>query len=105
MKMAKYRIRVEALDANEKLDEELINGIECEGYFMVAHKDGGNDLSIQDMSEVDIAIAIAKSTELLSAAIIAKAMEEGRRMKREREKPKEVKVDLTRLFRKMAGED
>lgn len=103
--MAKYRIKVEALDANEKLDEQQNNGIECNGYFMVAAQDDGNTVNIQNLSEIDMAIAIARDTDLLSAAIIAKAMEEGRRMKREREKPKELKVDLTRLFGQMAGDD
>ena len=103
--MSKYRIRVEVLDANEKLDDRLIAGIECEGYCIAAEKEVGGVVSIQDMSVFDIASAITKSTELLNAAIIAKAMEEGRQMKREREKPKEIKVEMPRLFRQMVGED
>lgn len=38
--MAKYRIRVESIDGNEELDEQYVNGIECDGFAILADKNG-----------------------------------------------------------------
>lgn len=38
--MCKYRIRVESIDGNENMDEEYVSGIECDGFAILADRDG-----------------------------------------------------------------
>ena len=91
--MANYKITVEALNPDVDVAEELRNGIECDGFFMVGHtkkdeKSSSDTVTIYDMTTIDLACTIAKSTELLEAAMIAHGMEEARRMKQDRDKAK-----------------
>lgn len=84
--MAKYRIKVEALEPNSEVHEELLNGVVCDGYFLCASRsETKNTIAIDNMSTIDIAISIAKSTDLLEAAMIAHGMEEARLMRKNRE--------------------
>jgi len=81
--MAKYRIRIEALDPAEELRAEYRMGIECDGFTIIGDQEDGANYSIHKMSTVDIAEAMVNSEDLLSAAIIAKAMAEANRIARE----------------------
>lgn len=38
--MARYRIRVESIDGSEELDKRYVNGIECDGFAILADRDG-----------------------------------------------------------------
>ena len=106
--MAKYRIRVEVLDPKEKVNEELLTGLACDGFFMCASlkKDDDtidNTVVIHDTNAIDMAISIFKSTDLMEAAMIAHGIEEARLIKRNRNGPKEI--NLTALLKKMAEDD
>ena len=37
-KMGKYRIRIESMDHDEVLDSEFVEGIECDGFVVLANK-------------------------------------------------------------------
>ena len=73
--MAKYRIKVEVLDPKEKVNEELLNGWECDGFFMCAREENGdtinNTVAIQDTNTIDMAKAIFNCTPLMESAMIA----------------------------------
>lgn len=106
--MAKYRIKVEVLDPKEKVSEELLNGWECDGFFMgtmEAEDDNTLDttIAIHDTNTLDMAKAIFKSTELMEAAMIAHGMEEARLMKRARKEPRAV--NLTDVLQKIMDDE
>ena len=105
--MAKYRIKVKVLDPKEKVSEELLNGWECDGFFMCASEENGdtidNTVVIHDTNTSNMARAIFKSTELMEAAMIAQGMEEARLMKRARKGPRAV--NLTDVLRKIMEDE
>ena len=91
--MANFRIKVEALNSKMNVDEELRNELECDGFFLVGHTEQDNNttedtVAINMVNNFDMAIAIAKSEDLLEAAIIAQGIDEAARRKRDRKKPK-----------------
>ena len=106
--MAKYRIKVEVLDPKEKVSEELLNGWECDGFFMGMMETKDDDtldttIAIHDTNTLDMAKAIFKSTELMEAAMIAHGMEEARLMKRARKEPRAV--NLTDVLQKIMEDE
>ena len=78
--MNKYRIRVEALDdgegKREQLDQEYTDGIECEGFVILADKGEDTYESLHNVSRLDIAEMMAKSSVMMAASVIAKALRE-----------------------------
>lgn len=92
--MANFKIIVEPLNKDVEVAEELLNGLECDGYFLVGHSEltateSSDTVSLNEINRLDmaIAIAIAKSDDLLEAAMIARGIEEGRLMRKNRKKP------------------
>lgn len=83
--MANFRIKVEYLNPDMETNEELMNGLECDGFFMGLDRDDQVTTVIQQMTSVGVAVHIAKSTDLLEAAMIAHGMEEARLMRKNRE--------------------
>lgn len=73
--MARYRIKVEALDPAEELRAEYRMGFECDGFCFIT--DTG--VAIQELSDMKIALSIARDSDLLTAAIIGKAIAESRK--------------------------
>lgn len=75
--MAKYRIKIEALDPAEELRAEYRMGIECDGFTIltVEDQDDGMDttVSIHEMSSYDVATALCCNPNTVSAAFLAKA--------------------------------
>ncbi len=82
--MAKYRIKVEALDPSEELRAEYRMGMECDG-FCILEKKNENDActAVHDVGLIDIARMMADSEEMLMAAVVAKAMAEGKHLARD----------------------
>ena len=99
--MAKYRIKVEVLDSKEKVSEELLNGWECDGFFLGMDIGDNNRTIISNLSIVDIAGIIAPDTKLLEAAIIARAMDEARLTREGRERQNII----LSMIKRMAGDD
>ena len=90
--MANFKIIVEPLNKDVEVVEELRNGLECDGYFLVGHSEltateTSDTVAINKVNRLDMAIAISKSDELLEAAMIARGLEEGRLMRKNRKKP------------------
>ena len=93
--MAKYLIKVESMDMDEALDERYTNGIECDGFCIVADNDEDTAVCIHQISLQGLAGAFADSPTLLAAAHIGKAIREGNDMKREE--------DLGEIFKHIIG--
>lgn len=75
--MAKYRIKIEALDPAEELRAEYRMGIECDG-FTILTVEGQDDrmdttVSIHEMSNYDVATALYRCSATVSAVFLAKA--------------------------------
>ena len=98
--MAKYRIKIEALDPNETIKEDLQTGVECDGFFLGMNTGDNNRSIINNLSIVDIAGIIAPDTKLLEAAIIARAMDEARLTREGRERQ-----NILSMIKRMAGDD
>jgi hypothetical protein len=75
--MAKYRIRIEALDPAEELRAEYRMGIECDGFTILTMEDQddrkGIKVSIHKMSNYDVATALCRCPATASAVFLAKA--------------------------------
>ena len=74
--MGKYLIRVESMDHDEALDERYGNGIECDGFALIADSGKGYTTAIHKMSVDSISDGIKGDEKLISAAILAKAKRE-----------------------------
>lgn len=98
--MAKYRIKIEALDPNETIKEDLQAGVECNGFFLGMNTGDDNRSIINNLSIVDIAGVIAPDTKLLEAAIIARAMDEARLTREGWERR-----NILSVIKQMAGDD
>lgn len=83
--MAKYKIRVEALDPAEEMRAEYRMGIECDSFCIMADL-GNNDckISVHDLNVVDIAYMLAGEDMMLEAAVLAKTMAEAKQLNRDR---------------------
>ena len=72
-KMGKYRIRIESMDHDEALDSEYVEGVECDGFVVLAHKGDGCKVMIHEVSIDIISDMIASSKKMMAAGILAKA--------------------------------
>lgn len=67
--MARYRIRVESIDGSEDLDEQYVNGIECNGFAILADRDenGKSVSAIQGVNLITLA-AMMEASKVYRAA-------------------------------------
>jgi hypothetical protein len=72
-KMGKYLIRVESMDHDEVLDNEFVEGIECDGFVVLANKGEGCQVVLHKVSIDIISDIIASNKKMMAAAILAKA--------------------------------
>jgi hypothetical protein len=67
--MGKYRIRVESINGSEDLDEDYMNGIECNGFAILADKDGiGKAVAAMHNINIMTLAAMMQSNEAFRAA-------------------------------------
>jgi len=101
--MAKYRIRVEALDPAEELRAEYRIGIECDRFVMLSEVEGSGSMqqALHDVDTIDIAQMIKSSKEMMSAAMIARGMLEADEYQNKMEK----RQGLDNFFMGMFGGD
>jgi hypothetical protein len=71
--MGKYLIKVESMDHDEVLDSEFVEGVECDGFVVLAHKGDGCKVMLHKVSINIISDMIASSKKLMAAGILAKA--------------------------------
>lgn len=111
--MAKYRIKVEALDPAEELRAEYRMGVECDKFYFAAlsgeGKDEGCELALENVNKLDIAKSIFENDILMESAIVADGLRRGEEYHKSRMQiNRAIKVsgeDMKNLFRKMMGED
>lgn len=74
--MGKYRILIESMDHDEVLDEHYGNGIECDGFALIADCGERYTTAIHKMSVDSISDGMKGDSKMISAAILAKAKRE-----------------------------
>ena len=83
--MGKYRIRVESMDHDEVLDSEYVEGIECDGFVVLAHKGEGCNVAIHHVNVDIISSMIAGNSKMMAAGVLAKSKREVADMLRKNE--------------------
>ena len=71
--MGKYLIKVESMDHDEVLDSEYVEGVECDGFVVLAHKGDGCKVMLHKVSIDIISNMINADSKLRQAAILADA--------------------------------
>ena len=72
----KYRINVAVIDeSGEEMDAQYKDGIECDKFVILALSNGGACSSaFHNISNIDLAAAIAQNNTMMAAATIAKGI-------------------------------
>ena len=100
--MAKYRIRIEAINpAEEELSASCRVGIECDGFTIIGDCGDEAGTTIENMSINDIAECIATTPDLLEAAILAAAMDDAKK-RADRLRHEEIMDRIVNRFREVA---
>lgn len=75
--MCKYLIKVESMGGdeqyNEKINEKYGEGIECDGFVILANQGKGCSVALHNVNVDTISDIIATSADMMSAGILAKA--------------------------------
>ena len=95
--MGKYRIRIESMDHDEVLNSKYVEGIECVGFVVLAHKGEGCQVAIHDVNVDMISDMIAGSRKVMAASALAKGKREAADMLR--------KDDMGDLLGRLMGRD
>lgn len=74
--MAKYRIKIEVVGNDNKIDKKLLRGIECDGFLLIADHGNRSEAGLYDMSVIEIAESLAQNEKTIQAAILTKAIYE-----------------------------
>ena len=80
--MGKYQIRIESMDHDEVLDSEYVDGIECDGFVVMANKGDRCQVAIHQVNVDTISDMIAGSRKVLAASVLAKGKREAADMLR-----------------------
>lgn len=102
--MAKYRIKIEALDPAEELRAEYRIGIECEGFTIIANRSDGHQTAIHDMNRADIVDCMVSNQDMMEAACIARGFFEAKSVARRFDEEK-VMSRIARSFAEKLRED
>ena len=74
--MGKYLIRVQSMDMDEKLGEQYTEGMEVDGFVIMADCGERDTVAIHRMNVDGISDIILHNDNLMSASILAKAKRE-----------------------------
>ena len=87
-----YRIKMEPISekGQEKLSDDLRNGIECKGFTLIANLGDKTQVVIQGMSTHDLAEAFAGEAKFMAAAHVGKAIQESREIEAKPFSPLEI---------------
>jgi len=98
--MAKYRIKIEALDPAEELRAEYRIGWECDKFVILSETEGKGivEQALHDVDQLKIAEMIKASPEMMASAMIARAMHEASEYMRKNELAKNTGNLLARIF-------
>ena len=83
--MGKYLVRIESMDHDEVLDSEYVEGIECDGFVVLAHQDDKCKVAIHNVNVDIISDMIAGSRNVMAASVLAKGKREASDMLRKGE--------------------
>ena len=95
--MGKYRIRIESMDHDEVLDSEFVEGIECDGFVVLAHNGKDCKVAIHQVNVDMISDMIAGSPRVMAASVLAKGKREAADMLR--------KYEMGDLLGRLLGRD
>jgi len=98
--MAKYRIKVEALDPAEELRAEYRIGIECDRFVILSEVEGRGSVeqALHNVNRIKIAEMIVSCNEMMSAAMIARGMLEADEYQDKMEKEQSLDNLIGRMF-------
>ena len=98
--MAKYRIKVEALDPAEELRAEYRIGIECDRFVILSEVEGSGSVeqALHDVNQIIIANMIVNCKEMMSAALIARGMLEAHEYMDKEKKKQSFDSLIGRMF-------
>ncbi len=87
-----YRIKMEPISekGQEKLSDDLRNGIECKGFTLIANLGDKTQVVIQGMSTHDLAEAFAGEAKFMAVAHVGKAIQESREIEAKPFSPLEI---------------
>ena len=71
--MGKYLIKVESMDYDEVIEQQYQEGIECDGFVIMADKGKGATICLQSVNVDTISEMIQGDSKLMQAAILAEA--------------------------------
>ena len=77
-----YRIRIEEIGESVGLKDEM-REIECDGFVIIGDRKNNTSVCVHNVSNMDIAVAIAGNSHLMGASIIAKALREAKDLEKE----------------------
>ena len=81
--MSNYRIRVELLNPEVELPEEMKEGIYADGFCLYSDNEDTGTISVQHMTTLDMAKGIALHPMLRAASRLAEGLIEARKIERE----------------------
>ena len=95
-----YEIIVRKYDDEGKmLEENKVNNDKLfDGYIVVGDQEIGCTCEIEHMSKMDIANCIEADETLLFSAILAEAMERGKKIVAKRKRDREMKEEMRKIF-------
>lgn len=71
--MGKYLIKVESMDHDEALNQQYQDGIECDGFVIMADKGEGATVALHEVNIDTISNMIQGESKLMQAGILAEA--------------------------------
>lgn len=80
--MGKYLVRIESIDGDEALDRDYVEGIECDGFVVMAHQGDGCRVAIHQVNVDIMSDMIANNTKVMAAGMLAKGKREAADMLR-----------------------
>lgn len=83
-----YKIKVEVIgeEGENKVDQSLVDGVECSGFTIIAQQDDGCVGAIHAVSKFELAKDFSSSGTLMAAAHLGKALREAAKMEAEDER-------------------
>ena len=95
--MGKYLVRVESMDCDEAMDSRLTDGIECEGFVVLAYKGEGAQVLIHNVNVDIISDMIAASNKVMAAGMLARGKRDAAELLR--------KGEMNGLLDRLLGKD
>ena len=96
MENPKYLVKVEVIGEEgegKKLSDRLKEGIECDGFSFILEQEDGKTVVMHQITTMEVAMAMAKSDELMPACYIAEGLHKAEEIQK-----KNVARSLAEIF-------